>query len=233
MCHHLLQEADTPSENGARMAEDLYFSLHEWLISHDYKPDNSYTGNSALALLCRTSYDFKVLNILLPEIEGYSVCKLYKDPGGRSRILILTGDETLKNGDNETDSPTDVSPGKPYDRQELSDKLAAVICQAPDICVMVLQIGRLKFHLYDFLTVPDETRIKLFPHEFALLAFLRTHPHIIFTNRGTINPKPAGQSTPGREALLQNSIALDQISKAITAQIPVTKISASTVSQKK
>jgi two-component system, OmpR family, response regulator MtrA len=163
------------------MKKPVCLSLHDWLLSESYKPDPYYQGNSALRLLCRDIYDHKVLDILLPGIDGSSVCKLYRDRSGRAKILVFTTDE--RNEDGAGAPRADAFPGGSADRQELSAQLRKFIQRSGDFCVIIIQIGRVKFYTADLRTLIDAERIALYPQEFALLAFLRTHPYVIFTTR--------------------------------------------------
>lgn len=70
---------------------DVSEALTEWLRENDYKVEAVYSGPEALEHLeCRT-YDMVLLDGHLPGMDGEFVCKRYREAGGKTPVLMLTG----------------------------------------------------------------------------------------------------------------------------------------------
>ena len=56
-------------------------SLHGWLKKSGHKVDTAEGGSAALAMLEKTPYDLLFLDIMMPDLNGYEVCRQLKaDP---------------------------------------------------------------------------------------------------------------------------------------------------------
>ncbi len=55
-----------------------------------YAVDAVYTGREALDWASGTPYDLIILDILLPEMDGLSVCRELRECGKRTPVLMLT-----------------------------------------------------------------------------------------------------------------------------------------------
>jgi DNA-binding response OmpR family regulator len=179
---------------GARMARilvvddemDLCDSICKWLGPEGHHVETSYDGSAALSKLCGSTYDLVILDVMLPELDGVSVCKQYRESGGCARILLLTAKNDVVDREAGLDAGADDFLGKPFDMRELSARLRALMRRSLDISGAVLQVGSLKLHTGDFLVTRDEQRIILLPQEFALLEFLMKHVNVIFSTETLI-----------------------------------------------
>jgi two-component system, OmpR family, manganese sensing response regulator len=166
--------------------KDLCDSIGSWLTSEGHHADTSYDGRAALAMLCRNQYDLAVMDAVLPELDGISVCRLYRELGGSTRILLVTGRDEIADREAGLDAGADDVAGKPMNLRELSARLRALMRRSLEVSGTVLQVGNLTLHTGAFLVCRGDERISLHPQEFALLAFLMKHPNLIFTTETLI-----------------------------------------------
>ncbi len=65
------------------------------LEEHGYAVDTAHTGQEALDWAEVVKYELIVLDIMLPEIDGISVCRRLRRQGNQAAILMLTARDTV------------------------------------------------------------------------------------------------------------------------------------------
>ncbi|KFN02584.1 DNA-binding response regulator [Bacillus clarus] len=85
---HILVIEDNP---------DIQELIREFLTAQSFTVDVVGTGTEGILLFQKNSYDLILLDVMLPDIDGYSICKIIR---GQSNvpIIMLTG---LHNAENE------------------------------------------------------------------------------------------------------------------------------------
>src|SRR5262249_31542872 len=68
-------------------------SIKDWLVGEKHTVDVIDNGPEALDRLKLYSYDVIILDLQLPGLDGLSVCREYRNRGGNTPVLILTGKE--------------------------------------------------------------------------------------------------------------------------------------------
>lgn len=71
--------------------EDLASTLKELFEMYEHEVDVAGDGFSALNCIEARSYDLILLDWQLPDMPGLDVCQQYRDRGGKTRVLMLTG----------------------------------------------------------------------------------------------------------------------------------------------
>lgn len=69
---------------------ELVALVQRGLVEEGYAVDVALTGEEALELLSATRYDVLVLDIALPGINGFDLCRRLREAGIATPILILT-----------------------------------------------------------------------------------------------------------------------------------------------
>ncbi|NJL71696.1 MAG: response regulator transcription factor [Candidatus Competibacteraceae bacterium] len=67
----------------------------DFLTAEDYEIDLAASGTAALGRLESHSYDALILDVGLPGLSGFEVCKIYREKGGTAPIIFLTGQNTV------------------------------------------------------------------------------------------------------------------------------------------
>lgn len=91
-----------------------------------YPIDVSNTGKDALNKVSRIGYGVIILDLGLPDIPGLSVCKQIRSQGVTTPILVLTGIDDPTTRVNLLDSGADDYVTKPFNREELRARIAAL-----------------------------------------------------------------------------------------------------------
>jgi DNA-binding response OmpR family regulator len=74
---------------------DLSELIGDYLETEDMECDFAYNGKMACELIERQSYDVIVLDVMLPKMDGLTVCQAARDSGVNTPILMLTARDSL------------------------------------------------------------------------------------------------------------------------------------------
>jgi len=149
------------------------------------------TGRQALELARRESPSLIVLDLRLPDISGFDVCRQLRAEGSRVPILMLTA------RDEETDKVLGLELGaddyvvKPYSLRELISRIRALLRRAYGELAVPARAQRIVFgpvvvDLERLQVTREGQPVDLTPTEFRLLRYLVTHPQRPFSRDALI-----------------------------------------------
>jgi two-component system, OmpR family, response regulator MprA len=138
-------------------------------------------GEDALVALGAAPYDAVVLDVLMPNRDGLSVCRDLRERGDRTPILILTARDAVQDRVDGLDAGADDYVVKPFALDELLARLRALLRRTNGGVEGTLS--------YADLTLDPATRevrrgdrpVELTKTEFALLEHLIRHPRLVLT----------------------------------------------------
>jgi len=96
------------------------------LEEQGYAVDTAFTGREALDWAEAAPYDMIILDILLPEIDGLTVCRELRKRDNRTPILMLTARDTVDDRVNGLDAGADDYLVKPFAFKELLARMRAM-----------------------------------------------------------------------------------------------------------
>jgi DNA-binding response OmpR family regulator len=115
-------------EDEQTLAKYLLHALKE----HGYAVDAAHSGLEAVDWATAFPYDLILLDILLPGLDGLSVCRLLRDRDLRTPILILTARDEVADRVAGLDAGADDYLGKPFELQELFARIRALARRGTD-----------------------------------------------------------------------------------------------------
>ncbi|AIQ42804.1 response regulator transcription factor [Paenibacillus sp. FSL R7-0297] len=138
-------------------------------------------GREALEVLEVQHIDLIILDIMMPEMDGYEFAEELKEADNRIPILMATAKQLPEDKKKGFRLGTDDYMTKPVDTEEMLLRIQALLRRSQIASARKLVIGRV--HLdYDTLTVTrDEDKQTLPQKEFYLLYKLLSYPERIFT----------------------------------------------------
>ena len=110
------------AEDEKRMAAALVALLKQ----ERYDVDHMEDGASALAVLESGIYDIAILDVMMPEMNGYEVARRARSKGVTTPILMLTAKSQLDDKVTGLDSGADDYLTKPFQTKELLARLRAL-----------------------------------------------------------------------------------------------------------
>jgi DNA-binding response OmpR family regulator len=154
----------------------------DWLTGEKHTPDAVHKGNEGLDRLKFYSYDVVILDWELPGLSGPEVCKQFRDGGGRTPILMLTGKKEIEDKTTGLDAGADDYLTKPFHMLELSARLRALLRRSSsDASRTLLTAGHISLDPVSRQVLSNGAEITLQPKEYSLLEFLLRHPNQPFS----------------------------------------------------
>ena len=181
---------------------DLAAKVGDYLEAGGFTVDFAADGISALQLCSENHYDAIVLDVMLPGIDGFEVCKRLRQELHRDTpVIMLTARDTINDKVNGFDVGADDYLIKPFELRELEARLAALIRrQRGELEGGQLQVGDLQFDLETMRVTRAGKTIKLSPITLHILRILmRESPKLV--SRERLESEVWGDDTPDSDTL--------------------------------
>ena len=107
--------------------EELAERLNLWLTHEEHYCETVYNGAEAFNLLKSKEYELVILDWDLPGMKGIDVCKNFRESGGSTPILMLTGHTNMSDKEMGFDAGADDYLTKPFHLKELSARVKAIV----------------------------------------------------------------------------------------------------------
>jgi two-component system, OmpR family, response regulator len=141
-----------------------------------YAVDVQASGNEAVWMASECDFDAVILDLGLPDIDGFEVCRQLRERGRWMPILMLTAREAVHDLVRGLDSGADDYVTKPFDIEELRARLRALIRRGPSERPAVLTVGDLVLDPAAMTIHRGSTPISMAAKEFAVLEYFMRHP---------------------------------------------------------
>lgn len=151
------------------------------LEEEGFAVDVTYDGEEGQYLAESESYDLIILDIMLPKVDGLTLCKEMRSKNIKTPVLMLTARATVENKVTGLDSGADDYLTKPFAFLELKSRIHALIRRSGQEALPVLRIANLELDPIKHKIVRDGKNINLTPKEFAVLEFLLRHKDEVVT----------------------------------------------------
>ncbi len=154
----------------------------EWLTCERHAVELVGDGRAGQDRLKFGGYDLAILDWKLPGITGLDICKQHRSEGGKTPIIMLTGNDTVSDKETGLDSGADDYLTKPFSVKELSARVRALLRRPPGLPSNVLTIRNIILDPMKHRVTIGGAEIHLLPKEFSLLEFFMRHPDEIFNS---------------------------------------------------
>jgi two-component system OmpR family response regulator len=161
----------------------LVRALERGLGDEGYAVDVAYTGEQALALARSNEYDAIVLDLMLPGVDGFTVCEELRRMERWLPVLMLTARADVADRIRGLDAGADDYLVKPFDFGELLARLRALTRRGPSERPPVLEAGELRFDPATRVVTRAGREVELTAREFEVLEFLARHEGEVVTRR--------------------------------------------------
>lgn len=164
-------------EDETKMAGLLKRGLEE----EGYAIDVADDGQTALWLAQENPYDAVVLDVMLPDLDGFEVCRKLREAGRWSPVLMLTARDAVADRVAGLDAGADDYLTKPFSFAELLARVRALVRRGTPERPVVLSLGDLTLDPATRQVARGDVPVALTGKEFALLEFLMRHPGEVLT----------------------------------------------------
>ncbi len=171
-------------------------SIELMLRSEGYVCDSTDLGEDGLEIGKIYDYDIIILDLMLPDIDGYEVLRRLRDARVATPILILSGlgdlDAKLKGlGTGADDYLT-----KPFDKRELIARIHAIVRRSQGHSESVIQTGKLRVNLDARTVEVDSQPLHLTGKEYGILELLSLRKGTTLTKEMFLNHLYGGMDEP-------------------------------------
>jgi two-component system, OmpR family, response regulator len=150
--------------------------LRRGLVEEGYAADGARTGEDALRMARSTAYDAIVLDVMLPGLDGFGVCRELRSSGVWTPILMLTARDDVLDRVAGLDAGADDYLTKPFSFAELLARLRALTRRTLAERPTVLVAGSLRLDPATQQVWRGDVAIELSAKEFALLETFMRRP---------------------------------------------------------
>lgn len=147
-------------------------AIKEGLEQESYAVDVCYDGESGYNAASSEEYDIILLDVMMPEMNGYEVCKKLRDDGNHTPILILTAKDQPKDIVKGLNTGADDYLAKPFPFEVLLARIRALLRRPHDTAAEILQVGDLTLDSNSREVARAGTQILLSSKEYAILEYL-------------------------------------------------------------
>ena len=124
-------------------------------------------------------YDLILLDLMLPEKDGFQVLKELRDKGVSTPVLIMTAKESLDDKGHGFELGADDYLTKPFYLEELKMRIQALLKRSGKINENTLSYGNMTVNLATNSTLVDGKEIELLGKEFDLLVYFLQNQNVI------------------------------------------------------
>ena len=164
-------------EDDVRMAA----AIRRGLSAEGIVADVAAGGEEAIRLARATSFDAVVLDVMLPDIDGFETCRRLRAERIWVPVIMVTARDAVEDRVRGLDHGADDYLTKPFSLAELLARLRALTRRGPVERAPVLQAGSLRLDPAARRTWRGDTEIELSAREFALLETLMRSPGRVFS----------------------------------------------------
>lgn len=155
-------------EDEARLAS----AVERYLRENAFAVDVANAGKDALFLANVNPYDAIVLDIGIPEPDGFEVLRRLRERGNAARVLILTARDSIDDRIHGLELGADDYMVKPFALGELRARLRALLRRGGTLAPAVLRVADLELDTNAQTATRGGTPIVLTAKEYSLLEYL-------------------------------------------------------------
>lgn len=155
-------------EDDSRIAHFVAKGLRE----QAYAVDVAVNGEEALYQVAVNTYDIVVLDVMIPEPDGFAVCKELRRAGHRMPVLMLTARDAVEDRIEGLDRGADDYLTKPFEFRELLARLRALLRRPTALQPAILSVADLLVDTAGQTVSRNGKAIPMTAKEYALIEFL-------------------------------------------------------------
>ncbi len=179
-------------EDDSSTAKSIELMLH----SEGFIVDTTDLGEDGLEIGKLYDYDIIILDLMLPDIDGYEVLRRLRSARVNTPILILSGLSELDHKIKGLGFGADDYLTKPFDKRELIARIQAIVRRSKGHSDSVIKTGRLTVNLDTRTVTVDEKPLHLTGKEYGILELLSLRKGTTLTKEMFLNHLYGGMDEP-------------------------------------
>ena len=155
--------------------------LRRGLEEEGYAVDVAATGSDAVWAATENPYDAILLDVMLPDVNGFEVCRRLRAAGRWAPVLMLTARTAVTDRVAGLDAGADDYLTKPFSFSELFARVRALVRRGATERPAVLEVGDLTLDPAARRVTRGDAAVELTAKEFALLEYFMRRPGEVLT----------------------------------------------------
>ncbi len=184
-------------EDDPRVSQALQYLLS----NYHYAVDIAIDGEAGWHMAEDFGYDLIVLDVLLPKLDGISLCKQLRAKGCQIPILLLTGQDGGHQKAMSLNAGADDYVVKPFNAEELIARVQALLRRGDLTTQPILSWGHLSVDPIAQRVTYGTHLLTVTPKEFAILELFLRNPQMVFNARAILARVWDSIDSPGEEAV--------------------------------
>ena len=166
--------------------EKMIVDLLRFNLAQEYEVLTAYDGETGLSLAQERRPDIILLDVMLPKMDGFEVCRLLRAQGDHVPVIILTAREEEDDKVKGLELGADDYITKPFSMRELKARVKANIrrtaMQQPEPAEGAMAAGGgLTINPENYQVFKNGEPVDLTQREYELLTFLASHPGKVYS----------------------------------------------------
>lgn len=176
-------------------------ALRAILSDLHYAVEVAHDGQAGLDFVEAFDYDLLLLDAILPKLDGVSLCRHVRSSGYMMPILLLTSLDSNHDRAIGLDAGADDYVVKPFDPEELSARIRALLRRGNDRMQPVLTWEELTLNPRNYEVIYQQQLLSLTPKEYALLELFLRHSRRLFSCGAILEHLWTYEDAPSEEAV--------------------------------
>ena len=151
-------------------------ALKEGLEQESYAVDLEFDGDSGYRAASTEEYDLLILDVMLPSMDGFTVCRKLRTEGNHTPILMLTAKDQGRDIVTGLDTGADDYLAKPFSFDILTARIRALLRRPHESLGERLKVADLLLDPVSKSVTRNDVMIQLSPKEFAILEYMMRNP---------------------------------------------------------
>jgi len=161
-------------------------SIKKGLEQESYAVDVAFEGQEGFDLATSEEYDLIILDLLLPNIDGLTICTSLRQRNIHTPIIILTAKGQVSDKVAGLNAGADDYLTKPFAFEELLARIRALTRRPKESTGQILTYEDLTLNTLTYQVKRGDKIIKVSSKEYALLEYLIRHPDRVLTKEQII-----------------------------------------------
>jgi two-component system, OmpR family, copper resistance phosphate regulon response regulator CusR len=155
--------------------------LNKGLKECGYTVKTAHTGTEGKWLAQTQDFDLIILDVMLPDINGWEVLKGLRSHGNQTPVLFLSARDSVEDRVKGLELGANDYLVKPFSFSELLARVRTILRYAPNLRTEIITVADMELNLLGHSVRRSGQRIDLTPKEFALLTLLALRPGEVFS----------------------------------------------------
>src|SRR5579883_537668 len=194
--------------------EYIVAMLVKALTPYHYKVETISDGRTGLEWAKAFDYDLLLLDVMLPKMDGISLCRQLRLEGCQTPIIMLTAKDSTSDRIMGLEVGADDYVVKPFVLSELVARIRALLRRGRTISPAMMTWEKLQIDSNTREVTYNGERLLLTPKEYSLLELFLRNPQRIFSRSDLLNRIWSSSECPGEEAVTTQIKGLRQKLKA-------------------